>query len=102
MADQMKAMTRKQKTLEVLYDDGKPIGSKWTILSLDQLNFHIDRIKEQRASTLIELQKYKNSKVGLVNIQNICYDACWKGVCSIIRAKWWQNDARLTVLKQMQ
>ena len=35
----MKAMTRKQKTLEVLYDDGKPIGSKWTILSLDQLNF---------------------------------------------------------------
>ena len=46
---------RNLKTLEVLDDKGKPSGSRWKIISIDQLNNDIYRIKEQRASTYIAL-----------------------------------------------
>ena len=48
----MKETIKKLERLAVVYSKGKPIGSKWTITAIDQLDVDIYRIKEQRALKL--------------------------------------------------
>ena len=60
-----KQWRKDMKTLKVLDDKGKPSGSRWKVISLDQLNYDIYRIKDQRASSYIDLpdkKKFKDRK----------------------------------------
>ena len=51
----MRETMSKLEKLELVDAKGKPIGSGWRSISVDQLNVDIYRIKEQRASSYIEL-----------------------------------------------
>ena len=63
--------------MEVLDSKGKPIGSGWTIISIEQLTVDNFRIKEQKASSYIDLPENNKSYLGLVNKPNTCNDACF-------------------------
>ena len=104
VADQMKEMARTLKTLEVLDEEGKPIGSGWKHINWSNKFWYIP---DKRAKGLnlywIARNNIKQNvwSVGLI-YKIIAMMHVLNGVSSSIRARRWTNDFRLTPLEQMQ
>ena len=80
-------------SLEQVASKGKPIGSRWKHISMDQCNVDIHQIKELRASSYIETpDTFTNPKLGLVNIQKTCDDECFKWCVLYHQSEKSQND----------
>ncbi|MFM7983208.1 MAG: hypothetical protein ACKPKO_28195, partial [Candidatus Fonsibacter sp.] len=99
---QVNEMATKLETLELVDDDGKPLGTGWTLKSIDTLAIDVYETKPLRASSYIPTpSKYSNSKCGLINIQNKEDDECFKWCMLYHQSNKGKNDTRLSALNNI-
>jgi len=99
---QVNEMATKLDTLELVDDNGKPLGSNWSLKSIDKLAIDVYETKPLRASSYIPTpSKYSNLKCGLINIQNKTDDECFKWCMLYHQSEKGKNDTRLSALKNI-
>ncbi|MFM7977723.1 MAG: hypothetical protein ACKPKO_00265, partial [Candidatus Fonsibacter sp.] len=99
---QVNEMATKLDTLELVDDNGKPLGSGSSLKSIDKLAIDVYETKQLRASSYIPTpSKYSNSKCGLTNIQNKEDDECFKWCMLYYQSNKGKHDTRLSALKKI-